>query len=399
MKALSVRRSHWADRMDGVALGVLTAVSSFTSLRVPGAPGIAEIGLALWLVVRGPRFLLRPLQLPLLTLGLIAVWCLALVSFAWGRFDPTEPSLGTWSLVSLTGTVVLLIVLARGHIAPLLVVWLRTFVVVVVFAQFALFAAEQLGFRPVPPRFVGLSSNPNQAAYALGVALAGTVLLRWTFLIRIPLLMSCVMMIAGTGSDTVILAVVAAFGVWAGLRLIRRGLVGAMLAVALSGAGVLAFLLSGTTPGGVVTDLLARRRSNQLDFRREIWRGCFNSVLSSPVGGNGPTKTSYSLTMECHNTFLDIGRLSGVLGLLILVLFLVRLGAPLLRGRHEVELAVFVGVVVSFLGNSPHRFSFVWLLLLFVTMRPLARLTDVAVKGHSSLPGLQNLGTVSAVGR
>ena len=387
MKALTVGQSRWADQVDGVALGVLTAVSSFTSLRVPGAPGIAEIGLALWLVVRGPRFLLRPLQLPLLTLGLIAVWCLALVSFAWGRVDPTEPSLGTWSLVSLTGTVVLLIVLARGDIGPLLVVWLRTFVVVVVFAQFALFAAEQLGFRPDPPRFVGLSSNPNQAAYALGVALAGTVLLRWTFLMRIPLLMSCLMMIAGTGSDTVILAIVAAFGLWAGLRLIRQGLVGAMLAVALSGAGVMAFLLSGTTPGGVVTDLLARRRSNQLQLRSEIWEGCINSIFSSPVGGNGPTRTSNPLTTECHNAFLDIGRMSGLVGLLVFLVLLVAIGLSLLRRHRELELAVFVGLVVSFLGNSPHRFTFVWLLLLLLTARLPSRAAGGVGKGSGPLPG------------
>ena len=293
----------------------------------------------------------------------------------------------------------LLIVLARGDIGPLLVVWLRTFVVVVVFAQFALFAAEQVGLRPVPPRFVGLSSNPNQAAYALGVALAGTVLLRWTFLMRIPLLMSCLMMIAGTGSDTVILAVVAAFGVWVGLRLIRRGLVGAMLAVALSGAGLLAFLLSSTTPSGVVTDLLARRRSNQLEVRSEIWEGCINAIISSPIGGNGPTGTSNSLTRECHNAFLDLGRLSGAIGFLLIVVLMLSLGSSLLRRHREIDLAVFVGLVISFLGNSPHRFSFVWLLLLFLSARPLRRATDIAGKGPSSVLGPKSLATVSTVGR
>lgn len=226
-------------------------------------------------------------------------------------------------------------------------------------------------------RFVGFSTDPNQAAMLISVAMMSAVIvglrMEWSRWKMAVLVIIAVILGRATDSDSFLVAF--GFALLVGLgelmldrrRELRPGATLLVGVVALTGVGL---ILYGIYAG--FDELYAK--NNQGATRFAIWRHGYEAFLAAPFTGHGPGHFSGILApflqAEAHNLYIDWAAQFGIVGLIVLVALLVRLGLALLREREFAGLGMLAILAIPstflFFGRHAVFWSGVYLCLVLL---------------------------------
>lgn len=190
-------------------------------------------------------------------------------------------------------------------------------------------------------RFIGLSSDPNQAALVIAVAMMSLFIayyrLGWSLKGVVPLLFLMLAMGRATDSDSFLVA--SGFALLAAIAQLsydrqgklRTGM--ALIVGSLVVIGIAAILW------GLYSEFDALyAKTGQGDTRLRVWTNGFEAFLASPLTGHGPGHFSGWVApfgkFEAHNLYIDWSAQFGIVGLAILLVLWVRMGMKLFAKRR-----------------------------------------------------------------
>lgn len=387
------------------AIGVV--LTGATQLRLPGTPvGPGEVVLALWMaffgfcLLRGVRF-----QYSSAFRVFLAFWLLAALLMALGSLvalhingladDSAGHDLLSFIFISIF-TVMLGIQLGEDDYyltlarATFLAIGAAAFVLLVAMAVTSSIGPVSLWY--YEQRFRGWSHNPNQLAnFMLPMPFLGWYLLRRTrglgrkLVYALGILVSAVVGVA-TESDALrvgwagALAAIAAV-VW--YRTVVRGR-GKFLYI----THLLLPLVAIALAVGAGPEILDRaeevarqlyEKEGQGSIRFTVWGHGIDALLLSPIVGLGPGAHAghhQALEgMEAHNTFIDWGTSTGLLGTVLLVALLIWCIWRTLRAGELELLGVALVIIIDSLFAYSLRGPIYWILLVLVVA-----LTDQRVR-------------------
>lgn len=366
-------------RRVGVLLGILTFLQTGTQLRNPGSTSFVEavaVLLLTWIVIRG-RVVMSQVSLISKLVGCLLLFTLGSLGLtAWfGQGDPIS------FLLALALLLILLFVLAaEASGSPVQTVrsWASTFGVLTLAAYTLLYlipeawiAALGLSTGSLSSRFLGWSSNPNQAAAFLMIAVGCLLVVKPpTFPgSRAVALTIGVPLILATDSDSARIALVFASmlsGVFVAVRLGWGLRVPWVLTLA---ASILLFWVPISSWLTYQSIDSLREEGDQLGSRSAIWGACWDTALEHPILGRGFGSVrvpGLSRRLECHNALLDIGVAAGLLALVTTLIVLAFILYRLLKAKNLVATTAFLALMVMQVGNSAIRFPAFWLFLLLL---------------------------------
>ena len=198
-------------------------------------------------------------------------------------------------------------------------------------------------------RFIGLSSDPNQAALIIAVAMMSLLIayyrLGWSLKGVAVLLLLLFVLGRATDSDSFLVA--SGFALLAAIAQLsydrqdklRTGpalLVGAFFLI-----GVAAVLF------GLYSEFdTLYAKTGQGETRLRVWTHGIEAFLASPITGHGPGNFSGWIApfgnFEAHNLYIDWSAQFGIVGLMVLLLLCVRLGISLFAVRRFDGLGMLV---------------------------------------------------------
>ena len=229
---------------------------------------------------------------------------------------------------------------------------------------------------PYPTKIIGFVGNPNFESSLLAMLSAVFVheILNkaarvWSRIVNSVLLVLNVFLINQTYSVQGVLVLSAVVFVILALKASQISNKKILLSLLTSGTFALLVLMLGLLGRGPLTDFLA---SASLDARRIYWKAAVEMMRGNPIFGLGPDTYGdwfrrykpvgwqgdlETFSNSSHNIFLDIGAGSGVLALLLVILFTI---ATIFYGIKATKLevdptnkaSVFLAVFVGFLAQS-----------------------------------------------
>jgi O-antigen ligase len=393
----------------GYSLGLICVVSSATRFRPPGAIGVGEALLLGWLGLRffvghnhgksrSPWTIVLSL---LVLLGTLSILVRVLLDGAgatdFNTYLPLLLSLFLAATLDSSGSPIL-----RGWARsfPLWFVATNVGTFVVITARGLLHAGTYIG----GVRFDGLTNNPNQlASFALLAGLVASGSPIRVKGLRGGLIGGAVFLVFKSQSDAAILGlfaggaalVVAAVAMTNLPRRVRAiGVVAAL-------AGSLVLASSGTH---IVTSAVSQHvysNDNQLQTRSILWKACLKDILGNPALGTGRSSTlhAFETRYECHNSYLDLALLTGIVGASTFALCLAAMAIKALRRRHTVLFAGLISLAAMLFANFPLRFPLVWVGLLYTdyllqsagSEQDRRKLTELKHSFARTLPSLTTL--------
>lgn len=351
--------------ISGVILGIGVTLTTATSLRFSGIPfGPGEMTLLAWssvsvlgAVLTASRRRSRALPLPAWILTSVLLTVAALLA------GSLTHSLLFGELANGAGrtTVAFAFVIALGaiiglHRDPATVLRASLSAIVVSAAAiscgilFGMVSGEQ-----VAGRLSGLSVNPNQLALLLipvpFMALSRQIL-PIPFVFRVGIVAIVVVVGVTTGSDALLLAwMMSSFALTiararaSALNTFSTGILVAVVIIGLIGVYGLAPI-----PELRHATVAMYEAGNQGQDRIELWMNGIGAGLKSPLWGLGPgAHSGFSMPhqgVEAHNTIIDWFTMTGLVGLVALLVPMGKLHALILRERRFLMLGVLTALVV-----------------------------------------------------
>lgn len=258
-------------------------------------------------------------------------------------------------------------------------------------------------------RFIGWASNPNQYALLLVPAPFLAIFLARISRRRIVTVSwTCVAMILipiglAVGSDALVIAwlvgasIGIVFSLWATVKRVGRTPAEQLLTRTvfaglgfLAGAGIIIGALA--TAKGIVASIAAEQ--GQGVVRLILWLNAARAISESPLVGFGPGKYSGFLApfqhREAHNTVLDWGMSTGLLGVLILTLLLMQVAWNAWRSPHRALFGAAIALLVFIQFHYALRHPLMWFWL--IAIMGLSR-WDYCISQHhkTSQRGMANL--------
>jgi O-antigen ligase len=225
-------------------------------------------------------------------------------------------------------------------------------------------------------RFQGWTTNPNQFALFIVVAAAAIALQGGRSVwLRAPFVLAAFVLALASDSDGFRLATLTAVAATATTfatsprRFVRPGRHLLGLAAILTGfsvvmykwATVLAVATNVADTGGQASDRIA------------LWKSCVTQIARMPLTGFGPgphaSLPGSTQPIECHNTFLDLGTTSGVLGGLAFAVLIFVLVRRAWRNGDAVAVVCLTTVTTMLLFGFLVRYPQLWLLLALIEFR------------------------------
>jgi O-antigen ligase len=362
----------------GYSLGLICVVSSATRFRPPGAIGVGEALLLGWLVLRflvghnhgasrSPWTIMLSL---LVVLGTLSILVRVLLEGAgatdFNTYLPLLLSLFVAATLDSSGR-------------PLLRGWARSFPLWFVVANVGTFFVKtaplllHIGPYIGGARFDGLTNNPNQlASFSLLAALVASGAPIGLKGVRGALIAGAVFLVFKSQSDAAILGLFAG-----GAALVVAAIVTTKLPRRVRALGVVAALAASLVLASSGTHIITSAVSqhvysndNQLQTRSILWRACLNDVLDSPALGTGRSSTlhAFQTRYECHNSYLDLALVTGIVGASAFALCLAAMAIKALGRRHPVLFAGLISLAAMLFANFPLRFPLVWVGLLYTDL-------------------------------
>jgi O-antigen ligase len=396
-----------------LSLGAVFATG--TQLRIPELPiGVGETLLAIWGAGRFARWTLGrecgggPVPVEFACFWLVCAACLsagALVALhvgVWNSFGAAYDAAALLFAMLLSIALGVDIRADPRRAARLVVLYfyigVATIAVVGALA-FAYREVAQVSFWYGGVRLRGWSNNPNQFAFfALTVIVAGSVIASGKEPFEkssVVLYGIAVALVAGllTQSDAFAVAVSLVIAAGAGLYWLNilnapntsrtAGYlavvvvpVGVLLGILWAGADLLALALQ---TGGTIYD-----QSAQGATRLSLWRNGITAIGTSPVFGLGPGAHSGTFApfqgFEAHNTFIDWGMSTGIVGVVAYCAILVSIGRRAVRVRRPAVLLALIAISTFSAFHYVLRHPVYWLMIavfLGLTQPARSRLTGV----------------------
>lgn len=274
------------------------------------------------------------------------------------------------------------------------------------------------GLGPIQPwyfgvRFRGWSENPNQLALAMVAVPFCTLILASTAASRRRrfayggLTLGAILIGVASLSDAITVAWAAGFGIAAvggWFFAVRRPVYSfprALFLKLLVPGGVLALLVLGgpvlySVVGGLVYELYSL--GGQGSVRVQLWMMGLEAMAASPLVGSGPGPLSGHTApfegAESHNTFVDWGASTGVVGLtLYTILFSVAALRAIRRGQVLPVAGIVALLAFSMLHFVPRHPTFWFYLVAFGTLPDVVSRAAARVKaGNGDLLAAQRGG-------
>jgi O-antigen ligase len=394
------------------------ALTSATQLRMGGVPlGTGEVLLLVWaMVVMGLLLYQDRLSVAPAVRPFVVFWLLAypLLALAWtlAPLRGINSKTATHDMIAFS---FLCVMIGTMVLRPWGAATLRTaakalmlFTVVPVTGLLAVAATGRFSVGPLNlwvGRFYGWSANPNQVALAmLAVPFVALYLLRgrrsaaaaagWGLVILCAVAVGLASLSDALMLAWVVGATVAAAGWWT--RIARRRtlpfwtaagvwiLLPALLLAAAVLVGYPAYQ-SLSEAGSTVYD-----QGGQGSVRMVLWTYGVDAIAASPLVGNGPGSHSGLVRVfdggEAHNSYIDWGASTGLLGV---ALFLGMLGVVLARVVRSGQM-LLVGLVVSLCVFSIFHYilrqPLYWFLLIFAACEAQRHLEARAGTGDGAPP-------------
>lgn len=395
-------RSARTGVLSGTVLGIGLGLTSATQLRpVEGLPvGPGEVLLAGWVMASVAELFVRGAVYPargakVLTLFWGAAFCLLSIGWVVGlTLGASQPAVVRDILAFGLSAAIFLSCLAHPNGGRRVVAAQGALVWTVVLPSSLFLLLTTVGVLSVGPirywyfdiRFEGWAQNPNQ--YALAV-LAIPI---WSFgrLGAVPrpalkVLAGVLAVLTGmlSRSDALWLAWGTALLCFAGYQAIRVFLRGqtsrvwttaALLALAMSVLLLLVFTGGRLWTFGLTQATNTFEANAQGSDRLHRWHHAIEVMGDSPLVGMGPGSFSGPSRPyegeEAHNTLLDWGASTGLLGILLMVALVLYVAAQVLRRRDGVAGLLLVALIVFSSFHYVARQPIAWLILLGALFAP-----------------------------
>jgi O-antigen ligase len=399
-------------------LGAGLALTSATQLRIPGSPlGLGELMLAAWAAGSAGALLMGvPVTRWSGLREILVFWMVVAAALAGGLAFAVLTHrdalpLGRAAHDSLAFTFVaatlVLMTAPAGAAARLKGAWARMIPVLVV--PLVVLAAGRRPVGPVQPwdgfRFRGWSTNPNQTAlvlvlipfvgFALARELKGPRARAWTracTLLAIPLGVL-------TASDALFLAWLAGGALVGGVAWLHMatGPAQGVWNRAMAWFIVPGLLVLGLVTAGPTLAALADARAmatyneqGQGSTRVSLWTHGAQAWAASPLVGLGPGGHSGYLGPflheEAHNTFIDFGSSTGLLGLAAYLTLLGAAARRLVRSRRPALVAGLAALVTYSMFHYVLRHPVFWTGLLVLMLLARGDDDDVPAAAASAAP-------------
>lgn len=397
----------------------------FSALRAEWLPlGAGEILVALWilqvaLVKLGPRHpkSLQAGEMQKATEPTIIFWCLAApvllaataLSILTQSSDPPDRyrDLIAYGLASAFCTALLL----RGFtMQQMRTVYAGALIFFVVSTAFSLLYYETTG-TPLfgiayDGRFAAFSTNANQPNVLLApipflaLYFAKRNNLGWKYVSWIAIAATAVLVGSQTGSDGLILSwyvgavILAASAIGAFIFPRKIGVFSALASV-LSATSLVIFAglmtyLSGSSIPQQIAETVSQNWDGG-DSRLALWSNALTKLSESPIVGFGVGAHSYfnfgptTTGTEAHNFLVDWTLQTGVVGLILLLWLLFRVGALTWRSGHALLLAAFATVLITSMTSFFMRHPIFWFNLIALSAFAISEISEFANRNKRTI--------------
>jgi O-antigen ligase len=393
-------RSATVHSFSAAWFGVAIAASTATQLR-KGPVGPGELMLLLWLAYRFAEMMVqRTIVVPREGRPLLWFWCAAPAMLAAGwlakilsGYPQRNAALYDTFAFTFTAAAIVVFLLERD-LRERVRTAAATMLLTAVVGNGLLAAATVVGPGAGPlrvwygMRLAGWAANPNQLALLmLGMPLIALQLrsqsgTRARRLVWLAFTLAAAVLGVATLSDSLIIAWTLGGAVLACLALVRAGSVrtGSVLRAGLM--RVVLPLLVLVSAGAVAPRLVAKvteeagelSGSAQGSDRLEIWGHALEAMATSPIVGLGPGSHAWHDApgegYEAHNSYLDWGTSTGIVGLAAYLALLAWAGLRALRDRSHYRVVLLLSLMVFSTFHYVLRQPTFWFTLLVVAVAP-----------------------------